>query len=234
MEEYSKERFESIKKGVKMDKKSILIYSDKSEQVDLLTDEQAGRLFKSLLSYALNGTPLQTEDKLIRLVYISIRNDIDRNAEKYEKRCQANRNNGRKGGRPKKTNGLFEKPNKTDGFQKKPNKTLKDNDNDNDNDIIFKDNNKEIQKKDELSLSHSSENEEYSKFVDWYKENAPYCSKHIKVCTEKEFMKLLSSYSKKLIADTVLNIENRTDLRKKYSSLYRTLINWLKKENDGK
>jgi hypothetical protein len=215
-----------------MGKKSILIFADKSEQVDLLTDEQAGRLFKSLLSYAIDGITLQTEDKLVKMVYISIRNDIDRNTEKYERRCQVNRNNGQKGGRPKKPNGLQEKPNESDGLQGKPNKTLKDKDKD--NDIIFKDNKKEIQKKDELSLSHSSENEEYSKFVDWYKENAPYCSKNITVCTEKEFMKLLSSYSKKLIADTVLNIENRTDLRKKYSSLYRTLINWLKKENNGK
>lgn len=36
-----------------------------------------------------------------------------------------------------------------------------------------------------------------------------------------------------MIADTCLQIENRKDLRKKYINLYMTLLNWLKRKENG-
>jgi hypothetical protein len=51
--------------------------------------------------------------------------------------------------------------------------------------------------------------------------------------TEAELGKLKQQYGSELIAETCSDIENRIDLRKKYSHLYRTLLNWLKKRNEN-
>lgn len=76
-------------------------------------------------------------------------------------------------------------------------------------------------------------NPDFIKFNEWLGRKAPYCS-NIKnfptQITEDEFLKLKSRYSGKEIADTIEQIENRKDLRKRYTNLYRTVLNWAKKE----
>ena len=80
--------------------------------------------------------------------------------------------------------------------------------------------NEDIQKK----------NPDFEKFEIWIKENAPYCSnpKNLKQLSESEFLKLKEDYTAMQIADIITQLENRKDLRKKYATLYRTLLNWLK------
>lgn len=51
--------------------------------------------------------------------------------------------------------------------------------------------------------------------------------------TDAELEKLKEQYGAELIAETCSDIENRVDLRKKYSHLYRTLLNWLKKRHEN-
>lgn len=76
-------------------------------------------------------------------------------------------------------------------------------------------------------------NPDYLKFNDWLKRKAPYCS-NIKnfpsQISESEFLKLKEKYTGKQIADVIEQIENRKDLRKRYTNLYRTVLNWAKKE----
>ena len=101
-----------------------------------------------------------------------------------------------------------------------------------------KNNNKEIStkvdtKKDELPIIPPSSNPEYEKFKVWIGNNAPYCSSKLKGLLETEYLKLRESYSKTEICETIMQIENRIDLRKKYACLYRTLLNWLKKSKEG-
>ena len=48
--------------------------------------------------------------------------------------------------------------------------------------------------------------------------------------TEKELDRLMETYTEKQIADVISQIENRKDKRKQYSSLYRTVLNWIKTE----
>jgi hypothetical protein len=69
------------------------------------------------------------------------------------------------------------------------------------------------------------------KFDEWIKRNAPYVYANLSPLTEKEFESLKGKYTSKQIADTIEQIENRKDLRKKYTCLYRTLLNWLKNGN---
>lgn len=82
-----------------------------------------------------------------------------------------------------------------------------------------------------LSRTQKAQEECEPKIGEWIKVNAPYIYKNFEhLITEKELNKLLESYEKQTIVDTIANIESRKDLRKKYSNLYRTLLNWLKKE----
>jgi hypothetical protein len=78
-------------------------------------------------------------------------------------------------------------------------------------------------------------NEDYRKFRIWMNENCPYCNNPRNMpsstITQAEFLKLKSEYSGRDIAETILEIENRKDLRKKYANLYRTTLNWLKNRN---
>lgn len=78
-------------------------------------------------------------------------------------------------------------------------------------------------------------NDDYRKFRIWMNTNCPYCNNPRNMpsstITQAEFLKLKSEYSGRDIAETILEIENRKDLRKKYANLYRTTLNWLKNRN---
>ncbi len=73
-----------------------------------------------------------------------------------------------------------------------------------------------------------SDNDSYLKFLDWIEDAAPYVAHNINPLSENEFEKLKGAYGSKAIMVNIQNIENRKDLRKKYNSLYRTLLNWCK------
>ncbi len=86
--------------------------------------------------------------------------------------------------------------------------------------------------KKETSVS-SPANSDFLKFQNWMKLKAPYCSNpknFSSQITESEFLKLKEKYTGKEVADIIEQIENRKDLRKRYTNLYRTVLNWAKKE----
>ena len=114
-------------------KKSFLLYLEHEELINQLTNEQAGEVIKGLFEYARTGdTP--NLNPLENLVFISIRQDLDRNAEKYEEKRIKMSENGKKGGRPPKDINDTEQNNQIN--QKvfsESKKSLYDNDNVNDN-----------------------------------------------------------------------------------------------------
>lgn len=84
-------------------KPSFLVYYDNEVIVLRLQDEEAGRLFKSLFPYGRRQVkPDFEENPALAMAFDILSMAIDRDNEKYERRCDANRENGRKGGRPKK------------------------------------------------------------------------------------------------------------------------------------
>lgn len=88
-------------------------------------------------------------------------------------------------------------------------------------------------KKEAVASSPASSNPDYLKFNDWLKRKAPFCSNpknFSSQITEADFLKLKEKYTGKQIADIIEQIENRKDLRKRYTNLYRTVLNWAKKE----
>ena len=88
-------------------------------------------------------------------------------------------------------------------------------------------------KKEAVASPPAPSNLDFLKFNDWLKRKAPFCSNpknFSSQITEAEFLKLKEKYTGKQIADVIEQIENRKDLRKRYTNLYRTVLNWAKKE----
>ena len=103
-------------------KNGFILYTDYIEQIEMLEADQAKALFLAVLKYA-SGEELPEMDLPTRLVFSFIRNQIDRENEKYEKTVEARKEAGRKGGRPEKQM-VSEKAN---GFPEKQNKAKKAN-----------------------------------------------------------------------------------------------------------
>ena len=94
----------------------IKLFTDLSGTVDLLTDQEAGRLFKALMHYG-NGL----EDDLPgqeRLIFSILKAQIARDEDAYRQFCEKQRDNGVKGGRPKKPSGFSENPENPTVFKK--------------------------------------------------------------------------------------------------------------------
>ena len=86
----------------------ICMYLDCVPTLELLSDAARGKLLMAMLHYAATGEePVLTGN--IRYVWPTFRSQIDRDQEKYRARCEKNRINGRKGGRPPKKPKGFEK-----------------------------------------------------------------------------------------------------------------------------
>ena len=73
---------------------------------DALEAEQAGKMIFALTDYVYDGIEPNFETKIEKSVWNNILMLIDRKAESYFKKVTANRENGKKGGRPKKNNDI--------------------------------------------------------------------------------------------------------------------------------
>ena len=69
------------------DKKSFLIYLDNQKQVNMLTDEQAGKLFKALFAFAKDGIETDFDDGVVAMIFSFMSDSIKRDTEKYEDVC---------------------------------------------------------------------------------------------------------------------------------------------------
>lgn len=83
------------------EKKSFLMYLDWRQHLEMLTDDDRGRLLISLFDYAETGVLPELEG-MPKMAFSFMRAQLDRDAEKYEEKCRVNRENGAKGGRPPK------------------------------------------------------------------------------------------------------------------------------------
>ena len=81
------------------------------------TDSQLGRLVRAMLAYGATGEE-PVFDGCERYVWPMLKDQLDRDLESYWQRCEKNRANAAKGGRPKNQSVILE----TDGFSEKPKK----------------------------------------------------------------------------------------------------------------
>ena len=111
------------------DKKSFIAYCEWLETFEELEDAEAGRLAKHLFRYVNDLNPL-TEDKTVKLCFIPIKQSLKRDLKKYEVYIDKQKENGAKGGRPKKTQitqALIEKPKKADSVNVNDSVNVSDN-----------------------------------------------------------------------------------------------------------
>lgn len=112
-----------------MKKPSFLVYYDNEVVVLRLPDKEAGKLFKSLFPYGREEIkPDFGKNPALAMAFDILSMAIDRDKEKYIKRCKANWENGRKGGRPNKNRTDIQETKKTERLDLKPKKTDKDKD----------------------------------------------------------------------------------------------------------
>jgi len=90
-----------------MEKNSFLIYLDYEEQFNLLTDEQIGQLMKAIMKYEKTGEIPELEG-MLKMAFSFIKTQLDKDREKYQARCEKNRENGARGGRPRKGKDISE------------------------------------------------------------------------------------------------------------------------------
>ena len=80
-----------------MDKgqKGFIVYGDIKATLDELDDKQAADLFRSMVDYFVDGTE-PNFDGILKFVFITIRQQMDRDREKYDEKCERNRANANK------------------------------------------------------------------------------------------------------------------------------------------
>lgn len=133
------------------DKKSFVMYTEYREHLEMLTLEEIGELTIALIDYQATGeVPDFPKRSALAMCFSFIRKRMDKDNAKYEERCERNRSNGKKGGRPTKETDnteTEENPNKPNGFTEnrtviseteenpiEPKKADNDNEYDNDSD----------------------------------------------------------------------------------------------------
>ncbi len=109
-------------------KDSFILYLEQKEIFETLSDNEAGKLIKAIFEYESTGQSPKLS-KTLNLVFIPIKNALDRNKEKYQKVVERNKKNIRKRWNKENTKSTSGK----NGIQKNTKNTDNEHDNDNDN-----------------------------------------------------------------------------------------------------
>ena len=84
------------------EKNCFTLYKDYTKHFHMLTDEEAGKLIKAIFEYE-NGIEPEGLEGMVAMAFSFISAQLDRDDEKYAEKCQKNRENGSKGGRPRQS-----------------------------------------------------------------------------------------------------------------------------------
>ena len=136
-------------------RKSFLVYYDMIEQLDVLTDVEVGMLFRAVVLFAKEGVIPKFDDKALTVLFLGMKSQIERDAQKYQERCDKNRNAANN--RWRKENNLSPQQSKTDANAYNCMQTDADIDKDTD-----------IDKENVSSSDKDISNIDYKKVIDWY------------------------------------------------------------------
>ena len=95
---------------------NFVLYADSLEILDLMSNDQIAQLFLTIRDYVL-GRDIPELDQVTSIAFLPIKNQLDRDAKKYEAKCLVNAQNGKKGGRPPKGTGKDENRENPVGFE---------------------------------------------------------------------------------------------------------------------
>jgi hypothetical protein len=92
---------EKTQENILQNKKSFILYLDSADIFEQLTDQEAGKLIKAVLYYVHTGEKPELP-RLLNMAFIPIYQALHRDLEKWRNQVEANRKNGKTGGRPPK------------------------------------------------------------------------------------------------------------------------------------
>ena len=101
------------------------VYLSYEEPLKSLSYEQIGKIFMAMFQYEKTKEKPEL-DAVSDMAFCFIRSQMERDQQAYEEKCELGRQNGIKGGRPRKTQGFLENPTvftetqKTQGFLENP------------------------------------------------------------------------------------------------------------------
>lgn len=75
--------------------KGFIVYGDIKATADELTDDQLGQLFRGMIDYFVQGECPRFTDSL-KFAFVPIKQQMDRDADKYVKKCEKMRSNANK------------------------------------------------------------------------------------------------------------------------------------------
>ena len=110
-----------------MKKESFVIYKSFYAPIEALSREEKGELLEAIFEYQISGIEKQLSPH-VHMAFCFFKNQFLLDEKKYQEAVEKNRENGKKGGRPKKSQ---QNPKNPLGLNK-PKKADKDNDKDND------------------------------------------------------------------------------------------------------
>jgi len=85
--------------------KAIYIYLENEEKLNTLTDAQRGRLLSAAMAYGNRGDmPDFSDDPVLVYAFLDLKNNIDRDNERYNDTCKRRAEAGRKGGKVSQAN----------------------------------------------------------------------------------------------------------------------------------
>lgn len=195
-----------------MAKDSFILYTEQKEVIDKLSDEQAGKLIKAIYEYVETGQ-MPKLDALLEIVIIPFKQNIDRNANKYEETKKKRSEAGKIGAEVKKQ---MKAKQANANFAKSKQANQADNVNDNDNvNVNENDNNNN-------DVVSDSCVDGLQGVIDFYNNNIGFLSPY--------GLKILESYAKDLSSELVIyamqiSVENN---KKTISYIKAILNNWTK------
>ena len=139
---------------------SFILYTSYYALIEGLTDEQLGQLTRAIFLYARDGKIIKL-DPVVRMAFVFIKDNIERNQDKYQAKCEKNRQIALE--RERKKREAREKADNTNVHERSRmcenntnvhERSPYDNDNDNDNDVS-KETDNNIPSKEGLSISEN-------------------------------------------------------------------------------
>lgn len=116
-------------------KDSFIVFYEWEENLEKLSDQQMGQVFRAIFAYEKRGERYNGPDFAVDMAMNFIYGVIDRNREKYDAICERNRRNGIKGGAPTGNHNATKQPKQPSGLsglKKQPKQPDHENDPDHD------------------------------------------------------------------------------------------------------
>ena len=209
-----------------MKKDSFILYTEKKELFDNLSDEEAGQLIKAIFYYAETGKASNL-NKTLNLAFIPIRQDIDRNSDKWEKTKEKRSLAGKKGMQNRWEN----KSETITNDNNVMNDITNHNKNNNVTNVITNDNNAidDITKITNITVNDNVNDNVNVNKKENIKEKEPQIHfAEFVTMTNAEHEKLVSTYGKEFAGQCIEVLDNyKGSNGKKYKSDYRAILSWV-------